>query len=105
MPQHKGFEPFTFLWALQVRVRYKGIGASSYDCADTKMVFFADETSKNNYANFIATGQKSSDPRHIELVRDLGRVKWFNDRLWIVQQMMDVFTNGNFDENLLPIVG
>jgi hypothetical protein len=102
MPQHKGFEPFMRIWVLQVRIRYKGTGSSNYDCADSRCIFFVDAQSYSDYLAFIATGQRTSDPRHIELVTDFGERKWWNDKLWFATQMNNLFTNGYFDPTLQP---
>jgi len=90
------------IWVLQVRIRYKGTGAANYDCADTKCVFFGDAQSYLDYKNFIATGQRNSDPRHIELAGDFGACAWYNDRVWIISQMNNNYVNGFFDRNLQP---
>jgi hypothetical protein len=102
MPQHKGFEPFMRIWVLSVRVRYKGTLSANYDCADTKCVFFGDEQSYLNYKTFIATGQLSSSPRHIELATDIGLANWYNEKVWILTQLQNIFVNGFFDKHLAP---
>jgi len=102
MPRPKGFEPFMRIWVIQVRIRYKGNLSTNYDCADSKCVFFIDLQSYLDYKNFIATGQLTSSPRHIELAADYGEQKWWNDKIWFVQQMQNLFINGNFSPALQP---
>ena len=110
MPQHKGVEPFMFIWVIQVTVSYKptcfdgSLCSKSYACTDSRVVFFGDQGSHDDYLTFI-NGQVSGASRIIRLVHDYGKVRWFNDKLWILFTLQNVFINGNFDPNFRPTIG
>jgi len=110
MPQHKGVEPFTFIWVIQVSVSYKpacfdnSTCSKSYACTDRKCVFFGDQAGHDDFLTFI-NGQTSGASRIIRLVQDYGRQKWFNDKLWIIGTLQNLYVNGNFNPNFFPLVG
>jgi hypothetical protein len=103
MPQHKGVEPFMFIWVIQVTVTYKGTGSQHYDCVDSRVVFFGDQQTHDDFLTFV-NGQKSGGTRIIRVVHDYQRQKWFNDKLWILATLQNVYINGNFNPAILPIV-
>jgi len=102
MPQHKGVEPFSYVWILQVRVKF--LPASIFCCTQCdpgkyfpvylSIRLFTTEQAYLNYKSWI-----SAQPNHlpyIEIVTDYGRCRWFNDKDWISFQMNDIVINGNF---------
>ena len=110
MPQAKGHEPFMFIWVIQVSVSYKpacfdnSSCSKSYACIDRSCVFFGDQQSHDDYLTFVK-GQTFTASRIIAVVHDYGRQKWFNDKLWILGTLSNLFVNGNFSPSFLPVVG
>ena len=112
MPQHKGFEPFMRIWVVQVTVSYhptcfdNSICQQSLSCTDSRVVFFGDQQSHDDFINYIA-GQVggSRAARIIRLVRDYGQQKWWNDKVWILFTLQNVYINGNFDPTFRPVIG
>ncbi len=82
------------IWVMQVRVHF-ATGELFLSCR-----FFGTEPDYSAYKNYLA-GQPNKLP-FIELVKDYGEQRWFNDRLWILFQLQDVVINGNFLPNLDP---
>jgi hypothetical protein len=80
MPQHKGVEPWMYIWVVQVTRSYKGFGATNYDCTDSRVAFFGDQQSHDDFLAFI-NAQKSGAAAIIRLVRDYERQKWYNDKI------------------------
>lgn len=104
MPQHKGVEPFMFIWVIQVTVSYKPVGSPNYGCTDSRVVFFGDLQSHDDFITFV-NGQTSGASRIIRIVHDYGKQKWFNDKLWILGTLSNVYINGNFNPAFKPTVG
>lgn len=100
MPNARGYEPFSYIWVLQVNVGLT-IPSFFFDCTtktgtwrENRCRYFMDQIGYDFYKAHIPSG--------IRIVQDYGRQKWFNDKFWIQQQLMDEVINGNFIPNLQP---
>jgi hypothetical protein len=109
MPQHKGVEPFMYIWIVQVAVSYKPLCfdnstcSKSFACTDSRVVFFGEQRSHDDFLEFL-NHQTAQQSRIIRLVHDYGRQRWFNDKLWILFTLQNVYINGNFDPSFKPTV-
>jgi hypothetical protein len=95
MPQHKGTEPWTDMWIMQVRVQLAQTSNLFLSCR-----YFASEAGYLTYKDWLKA-QPLKAP-YIYLVSDYGKQKWFNDKLWINFQLNDLVINGNFQPNFSP---
>ena len=96
-----------FIWVVQVVVSYKpscfdgSVCSKSFACSDSRVVFFGDQQGHDDFLAFI-NGQTSGGSRIIRLVHDYGKQKWFNDKLWILFTLQNVYVNGNFSPTFRP---
>jgi hypothetical protein len=99
MPQHPGFEPFMFVWVIQAEVNQVLNGKIT--ATFLKVNLFTTEQGYSDWKAWLRT-QTAQQAFIYNIRTDYGLQKWYNDRVWIQQQMSDMFINGNWIPNLLP---
>lgn len=101
MPQHPGFEPFMFIWVIQVEISEKVPFTTSTRFLYLKVIYFTTEQGYLDWKNWLPT-QTTTQARYFSIRSDYGKQKWYNDKVWIQAQLSNQFTNGNWSPNLLP---
>jgi len=101
MPRPKGFEPFTYVWVLDV---FYDIGQmvtsqAAIDFCNAHGIFlvpashnqrryFFDEQSYQDYKTFLQSNTTKKTFPLALLSSDIGKTKWFNSKFWIQNELL-----------------
>jgi|SRR5215813_10676143 len=104
MPRPKGFEPTTRIWVVQVYIKQpvapfvstSGLSKGQTVSWILHVKAFQTQAAYDSFKAFL------SSTNDVAMAADYGQQLWRNKRQYIVDQLDEIYVNGNFRQNYNP---